>query len=213
VEICDNGIGMSEDTRNRCIEPFFTTKGERGTGLGLAMVFGMVERHRGELDIVSETGKGTTVCLTFPVPAASATIGNPPSASSSSMRRLRILAVDDDPQLLCSLRDVLEADGHQVTVADGGQAGIDAFLASEKTDERFSVVITDLGMPHVDGRRVALAIKNASPATPVIMLTGWGERLVATSEVPPHVDRILSKPPKLRELREALGRCCEVTEP
>jgi PAS domain S-box-containing protein len=212
IEVCDTGIGMSEETRSHCMEPFFTTKGERGTGLGLAMVFGMIERHRGELEILSETGKGTTMRLIFPVLTSSGSISNSSTAATPS-RRLHILAVDDDPQVLRSLRDVLEGDGHHVTVADGGQAGIDAFVASEARGERFSVVITDLGMPHVDGRRVALAIKNASSATPVIMLTGWGERLVATSEVPQHVDRILSKPPKLSELREALARCCESTDP
>jgi CheY-like chemotaxis protein len=117
---------------------------------------------------------------------------------------LRLLIVDDDPLLIRSLRDILTGEGHAVTVADGGQAGIDAFAAAGQRGELFDVVITDLGMPYVDGRKVAAAIKEASPATPVLMLTGWGQRLVADGEVPPYVDRVLSKPPKLRELREAL---------
>jgi CheY-like chemotaxis protein len=66
-------------------------------------------------------------------------------------------------------------------------------------------VITDLGMPYVDGRKVASAIKTDSPSTPVILLTGWGQRLVAEGDVPPHVDRVLNKPPKLKELRAALA--------
>ena len=82
---------------------------------------------------------------------------------------------------------------------------IAAFRAAEGRKERFSVVITDLGMPHIDGRKVALAVKSARPSTPVILLTGWGQRLVADGEVPPHVDRVLNKPPKLRELRAALA--------
>ena len=125
----------------------------------------------------------------------------------SAVPPLRILIVDDDPLVLKSLRDTLEADGHGVTTADGGQAGIDAFLAERGRGNPFPVVITDLGMPYVDERKVSNAIKTAAPGTIVLLLTGWGQRLVADGDVPPHVDRVLSKPPKLRELREALARC------
>jgi CheY-like chemotaxis protein len=117
---------------------------------------------------------------------------------------MRILIVDDDPLVLKSLRDTLEADGHYVTTADGGQAGIDAFVTARAQGNPFPVVITDLGMPYVDGRQVSSRIKAAAPATIILLLTGWGQRLVAEGEIPPHVDRVLSKPPKLRELREAL---------
>jgi CheY-like chemotaxis protein len=127
------------------------------------------------------------------------------SVTESMPPRLRILSVDDDPLLIKSLRDALEADGHAVVTANGGQAGIDAFSEAEERDERFAVVITDLGMPYVDGRKVASAIKNDSPSTPVILLTGWGQRLVAEGDIPPHVDRVLNKPPKLKELRAALA--------
>jgi DNA-binding response OmpR family regulator len=88
---------------------------------------------------------------------------------------LRVLVVDDDPLVLKSLRDTLEADGHGVTTADGGQAGIDAFLAARAQSNPFPVVITDLGMPYVDGRKVSSAIKSAAPGTTVLLLTGWGQ--------------------------------------
>jgi DNA-binding response OmpR family regulator len=117
---------------------------------------------------------------------------------------LRILLVDDDPLLVKSLEDILNADGHDVRHANGGQAGIDAFNAALRDGARFDVVITDLGMPYVDGRRVAAAVKAASSATPVIMLTGWGQRLLAENDMPPHVNRVLNKPPRLQELRTAL---------
>lgn len=94
---------------------------------------------------------------------------------------------DDDPLVLNSLRDTLEADGHGVTTADGGQAGIDAFLAARAQGNPFPVVITDLGMPYVDGRKVSSAVKTAAPGTIVLLLTGWGQRLVADGDVPPHV--------------------------
>src|SRR6185437_14211258 len=89
-------------------------------------------------------------------------------------------------------------------------AGIDAFAASVKAGTPFALVITDLGMPHVDGRRVAAAVKAASFTTPVILLTGWGQRLVAENDIPPHVSRVLNKPPRLNELRHALA---ELTTP
>jgi DNA-binding response OmpR family regulator len=127
----------------------------------------------------------------------------PPEAPS---RRLRVLIVDDDPLMLKSLCDTLELDGHVVVIANGGQAGIDTFRAARRPDEAFDIVITDLGMPYVDGRKVASAIKASAHAPPVILLTGWGQRLVADGEVPAYVDRVLSKPPKLREVRAALAQ-------
>src|SRR6185312_14067556 len=122
-----------------------------------------------------------------------------------AVRPLRILIVDDDPLIIESLRETLRGDGHRVTAADGGQAGIEAFEAARARNEPFELVITDLGMPHVDGRRVAAAIKTSSGGTPVVLLTGWGQRLTAENQVPPHVDRVLNKPPRLRELRAALA--------
>jgi len=207
IEVSDTGIGMDEDTRRRCLEPFFTTKGERGTGLGLAMVYGIVRRHNAEIEIDSAVGKGTTMRLSFPIPASQTGEANKSSAVFTVPSRRRILIVDDDPLLIKSLRDTLETDGHIVTPANGGQAGIDTFQKAQADGERFDVVITDLGMPNVDGRRVAEAIKKASGSTPVIMLTGWGQRINAEGDIPPHVDRVLSKPPKLKELREALAQC------
>jgi PAS domain S-box-containing protein len=213
VEIRDTGIGMDEETCRRCLEPFFTTKGERGTGLGLAMVYGIVQRHGAEIEIESVPGRGTLFRITFAVPDTSADAVDPEVASQlEKLPALRLLVVDDDPLLIKSLRAALEDDGHTVATADGGQAGIDRFRAAQAEGEPFAVVISDLGMPHVDGRKVASAVKEASPLTPVILLTGWGQRMLAEEEVPPHVDRVLSKPPKLRELRAALLHCSRLAD-
>jgi PAS domain S-box-containing protein len=204
LEVQDMGIGMDEDTCRRCLEPFFTTKGERGTGLGLAMVYGSMQRHGADIEIDSAVGKGTTVRLSFPV-VESAPASAPAKREAPQVPApLRILVVDDDPMIVKTLHDTLTADGHKVTTANGGQAGIDAFLAAKRNGEVFPVVITDLGMPNVDGRKVSAAVKTASPSTLVLMLTGWGQRLVAEGDIPEHVDRVLNKPPKLRDLREAL---------
>jgi signal transduction histidine kinase/CheY-like chemotaxis protein len=205
IEVADTGIGMNEETRRRCLEPFYTTKGERGTGLGLAMVYGMVQRHSAELEIDSALGRGTTLRLSFPVTSETLQGAAPAPVSAHPSRRLSILLVDDDPLLIKSLRDILEADGHLVTAADGGQRGLDEFNAALLRGSPFALVITDLGMPYVDGRKVAASVRAASPTTPVILLTGWGRRLLAENDIPPHVDRVLGKPPKLIELRAALA--------
>jgi CheY-like chemotaxis protein len=205
VEVTDTGIGMDEETRRRCLEPFYTTKGERGTGLGLAMVYGMVQRHSAELEIDSEPGRGTTLRLSFPVTSETLRGSEPAAVSVQPVRRLSILLVDDDPLLIQSLRDILEGDGHRVTAADSGQRGINEFTAAQQRGAPFALVITDLGMPYVDGRKVAASVRAISPSTPVILLTGWGRRLLAENDIPPHVDRVLGKPPKLIELRAALA--------
>jgi PAS domain S-box-containing protein len=202
IEVSDTGLGMSDEVRARCLEPFFTTKGARGTGLGLAMVYGMARRHEADLQVESAPGSGTTLRLLFP--AAVAEAARPREAAAPEARELRILVVDDDPLLLRSVRDTLEAEGHLVETAGGGQLGIDAFTAALRRGAPFDVVLTDLGMPHVDGRKVAAAVKAVASKTPVVLLTGWGHRLLATRDVPAHVDRVISKPPKLSELRQAL---------
>jgi len=205
VEVADSGVGMDEETRRRCVEPFYTTKGERGTGLGLPMVYGMVQRHSAEFEIDSEEGRGTTVRLRFAEASTDVPSVAPSGVASTTAQRCHILIVDDDPLLIRSLRDILEADGHEVLAAEGGQAGIDAFGSARNSGRPFDVVITDLGMPYVDGRKVAAAVKAMEPNLPVVLLTGWGKRMLAENDVPPHVDRVLSKPPKLADLRGALA--------
>ncbi len=207
IEVGDTGRGMDEETRRRCLEPFFTTKGERGTGLGLPMVYGMVQRHSADIDIESSPGMGTLIRLSFAVPVQ---VEEAPPAGSAypAARPSRLLVVDDDPLLLKSLRDTLEAYGHKVTTLGGGQAAIEVFREMLSGSDPFDVVITDLGMPYVDGRQVARQVKQLSPTTPVIMLTGWGQRMTEEGELPDHVDRVLSKPPRLRELHAALLEYC-----
>jgi CheY-like chemotaxis protein len=205
IEVGDTGVGMDEDTRRKCLEPFYTTKGERGTGLGLAMVYGMIQRHSAQMDIESVPGRGTTMRLTFMAAQSTLAATARMLAPHAPARPLRILLVDDDPMLIKSLQDTLQEDGHTIVAAGGGQAGIDAVRAARQRGENFDVVITDLGMPYVDGRKVAAAIKAVSATTPVILLTGWGQRLIAANDTPANIDRVLSKPPRLLDLRGALA--------
>jgi signal transduction histidine kinase len=205
LEVADTGPGMDEETRRRCLEPFFTTKGERGTGLGLAMVHGAAQRHKAQLGIDSAPGQGTRVHLEFDA-ASEVSPARQRVRPPHVTRPLRLLLIDDDPAVLSSTTVVLKVSGHNITTADGGQAGIDALRAAHAAGEPFDVVITDLGMPYVDGNQVALAAKDIFPSTPVILLTGWGRRMATGTEAPPHVDFVLSKPLDLIELRDIFAQ-------
>ncbi|MGH7953412.1 MAG: ATP-binding protein, partial [Limisphaerales bacterium] len=173
LEICDTGIGMDEETRRRCLEPFFSTKGHHGTGLGLAMVYGVVERHEGEIEIESKSGKGTTVRLIFPIRSIAAA----DTASfyhDGKSQPLHILCIDDEPLLRELIKEMLEREGHKIEMTENGEAGLNAFRAARNRGEPFDAVMTDFGMPNLDGRQVAAILNRESPETPVIMLTGWG---------------------------------------
>jgi signal transduction histidine kinase len=210
LEVADSGVGMDEETRKRCLEPFFTTKGDRGTGLGLAMVYGMAKRHSAGLDIESKLGHGTTMRLTFHAEEPRIASTGRHAIVKLPTRSLRVLIIDDDPALIESLRSFLIEDGHIVTAASGGQAGIDAFRESQHAGLTFDIVISDLGMPYVDGRQVVASVRAMSPATPIILLSGWGLHVENENERPPQVDRLLEKPPRRRDLRAALA---ELTGP
>jgi len=204
VEVIDTGIGMDETTRQRCLEPFYTTKDARGTGLGLAMVYGVTERHAAQLIIESAVGQGTTVRLLFPIALSPGKMHDQPEDVAESTHSLHILVVDDDPLLRRLLQDVLQTEGHVVTVAEGGRMGLEALRVARERQEPFDMVITDLGMPEMDGREVARRVKHTAPDTPVVLLTGWGQAMQQEEALPPHIDFLLSKPPGLWQLREAL---------
>ncbi|HKU54758.1 MAG TPA: ATP-binding protein, partial [Rhizomicrobium sp.] len=205
VEVTDTGIGMDEETRRRCLEPFFTTKGERGTGLGLAMVYGAMKRQSGDIDIESALGKGTTIRLLLPeAPVTAMSAGK--TEETDPLPPLKLLLIDDDPFILDSMRLVLELDGHRVSMADGGAGGLELLKAAAEAGDPFQAVFTDLGMPGMDGRAVAKAIKTVAPDMPVILLTGWGERL-GGQNLSAGIDCVLAKPPEPDDLRKALLYC------
>jgi signal transduction histidine kinase len=205
LEVSDTGIGMNEETRKHCLEPFFSTKGKSGTGLGLAMVYGVMERHEGKIEIQTEPGKGTTIRLIFPIRKIDCN-GVDLEEDNIAIDPLEILCIDDEPLLRELIKQLLERDGHHVEVSDGGQSGLDAFRLAGERGAPFDLVVTDLGMPYVDGRQVARTLKLESPDTPIILLTGWGAFMKEDDTLPSQVDGVLSKPPRSREIRETLRR-------
>ncbi len=198
VEVTDTGVGMDEETRHRAFEPFFTTKGERGTGLGLAMVYGTMERHDGSVEIESALGVGTTVRLLFPLRVVTGKV--PVVALEPTLPPLRLLIVDDDPAVRLSLATMLQQEGHQVVTAGGGETALAIFEAALSQGQPFDAVLTDLGMPRMNGVGVLRLVKKRSPSTPVIVMTGWGEEVK-----PQGADAIIFKPIRRRSLKEALA--------
>jgi CheY-like chemotaxis protein len=207
VEVRDNGIGMDENIRQRCLEPFFTTKGQRGgTGLGLAMVYGMMQRHDGVIEIESSPGRGTCIRLTFPVRKKISGGAREAATQDKSQRILNILCIDDEAHIRQLLNDCLGHFNHHVTLAANGKEGLELFRAANKTKSPYEVVITDLGMPDVDGNQVARQVKAESPLTPIIMFTGWGTAIRDNNEAAPEVDALVNKPPHIHQLNDLLLR-------
>jgi signal transduction histidine kinase/ActR/RegA family two-component response regulator len=207
VEVRDNGVGMDEKTRQHCLEPFFSTKATRGgTGLGLAMVYGMMQRHEGTIEIESAPGSGTCVRLTFPIREISLQAAEQPVAQHKRKRSLRILCIDDESQIQELLKNCFTTLGHQVTTAANGKQGVEMFRAAIRKKKPFETVITDLGMPDIDGQQVARTIKAESPCTPVIMMTGWGSIMKDDGELVSGVDAVVGKPPRIGELNNLLIR-------
>jgi signal transduction histidine kinase len=213
VEVRDNGVGMDEKTRQRCLEPFFSTKAQRGgTGLGLAMVYGMIQRHDGTIEIDSAPGCGTCVRLTFPIREKSSQAGRSSLPPAKQKRSLHVLCIDDDAQVRQLLTDCLTHFNHRVMVAEGGKQGMELFRTAMLKNQPYEVVITDLGMPDIDGHHVARTIKAESPHTPVIMMTGWGTIMKEDGESAPEVDAVVGKPPHMQELNDLLLRITSTTK-
>jgi signal transduction histidine kinase len=200
LEVSDTGAGMTEEVRQRCLEPFFTTKGERGTGMGLAMVYGIVQRHRGEIDIQSEPGRGTTFTLRLPVRAEQGAEKGP-QAAEVRLRPLRVLIVDDDPVISELIAEYLAGDGHTAERAASGREGLEKFRGGG-----FDLVVTDRAMPEMSGDQMAAAAKRIAPDVPVLMLTGFGDMMQVSGEKPKDVDFILGKPVTHARLREVLAK-------
>ncbi|MDP9099997.1 MAG: response regulator [Verrucomicrobiota bacterium] len=197
-EASDTGTGMEEEVRARCLEPFFSTKAERGTGLGLSMVFGIIQRHEGVLEIESERGSGTTFRVSLPSQVC--TFEPEAAHAFKAARSLRILVVDDEFVPRDVITKYLLADGHEVVAATTAQEGIDRF----KTD-KFDLVITDHAMPEINGSQFAEILKRIREGQPILMLTGFSDPALPKGELPPNVDLLLSKPTQQRELREAVA--------
>ena len=198
-ELTDTGTGMSEEVRARCVEPFFSTKGEGGTGLGLSMVFGVINRHDGELTIESELGRGTTFRICFPSQVK--TLETAAVNGTVAPRPLRVLLVDDEPVPRDVVQKYLLSDGHEVVMAASGDEALLAF-----GNGQFDLIVTDHAMPRMSGGQLGERIKAIRAGQPVLMVTGFTDPSLSRNEVPAGVDLVLSKPIPQNELREAIAK-------
>jgi len=210
LSFADTGGGMPEDVREKVFEPFFSTKGAQGTGLGLSVSYSIIERHGGSIRVVSELGRGTTFAIELPAsPAQSAPLER--RAEMPDSPALRILVIDDEPPVRETLADMLVALNHKVALADSGRAGLQRLVGSS-----FDLVFTDLAMPEMDGWETAREIRRLSPQTTIVMVTGYG-----TGTVPPNgesglIDAILGKPFDFDQVGEVITRVCpypKIAEP
>jgi len=170
VTVADTGIGMSESVRQRIFEPFFSTKGEAGSGLGLSMAYSIVRRHAGEILVDTAPSAGTTFTLIFPVGPESLAPASP-AQPTGTRRHARILVVDDDSQVLSSITEMLRSVGHTVSPSSTGRAAI-----AEYQPGRFDIVITNIGMAGMNGWEVAERLRAIDTGVPLLFITGWGLR-------------------------------------
>lgn len=204
LEVSDTGMGMSEEVRRRCLEPFFSTKGERGTGLGLSMVYGIIQRHKGTIDIQSELGKGTTFSVHFPVGKNDKNEGET-EEKKSGVKGLHILYVEDEPQVRNVIVNYLKCDGHIVQTASNGSEGLRMFYEGK---DKFDLVITDHAMPQMSGEQLSFAIKKLDPKKPIILLSGTFD----FAKIPSTVDEALMKPVTIDDLRQAIRNVFKISE-
>ena len=202
LEVSDTGVGMDENMRQHCFEPFFTTKAEHGSGMGLASVYGTINRHGGMIAIDSAQGQGTTVLIRLPVETTKEINGFRMEVGMTAPP-LRVLLVDDEPELRAVVSELLKEDGHAVEVAADGREALEKFRKGQ-----FDLVITDKAMHPMNGEQLAAAIKGKSATTPVMMLTGFGDMMNAAGERPGNVDCVLGKPASMIELRQGIAKLC-----
>ena len=208
ISVSDSGIGMNEETRSRIFEPFYTTKElGKGTGLGLSVVYGVINNHRGFIDVESEAGKGTTFHLYFPVKTREI------RADSTSMTHREnspagnetILVVEDEDMLLELVKALLEEQGYHVMTARDGQEGIELYSAHH---EEIACVLTDMGLPKLGGWEMFLKMKQVNPSVKAVLASGYCDPKVRSEMIGEGAKDFISKPyvadQVLRRIREVI---------
>jgi CheY-like chemotaxis protein len=170
LAIADTGVGIPEAVSHRIFEPFFSTKGEGGSGLGLAMVYSIVTRHGGDIRVDSEPGHGATFTLTFPAGTPARRAETTP-APAGARRAARVLVVDDDPQVLGTFTELLQSFGYVITAVSSGAAALSTYAR-----DRFDIVLTNLGMAGMNGWEFAERLRSADRDVTLMFVTGWGLR-------------------------------------
>ena len=185
---------MTPEVKSRLFDPFFTTKGKGGTGMGMAVSFGIIRRHNGEIDVESELARGTTFRISLPVAleaAVSLDADRTKDQTSTGSDKLCVLVVDDEVAVREVIREALEAEGCEVVVADSGEAALRLFDARAG---RLDVVFTDIGMPEMSGWELASEIRKRSKTIPLAIVSGWADAISCDARQAIKADWVVSKP-------------------
>jgi signal transduction histidine kinase/ActR/RegA family two-component response regulator len=200
IAVSDTGMGMSSEIRSRVFDPFFTTKGTAGMGLGLAVCYGIIQRHEGTVEIESEVGKGTTFRIRLPIaeawPIPSPEI-SPRLTLVQKPKAPKILVVDDEDCVRDLLVEILESEGYEVISAENGEQALEFFDTSS-----FKAVFTDVGMPGMSGWELTRAIRERDEEIPIAVITGWGESVSSAEQETAKVNWVVTKPFSIDRISE-----------
>ena len=205
LKVKDDGVGIPQECIDKIFDPFFSTKGVSGTGLGLSVSYGIIARHQGEIVVDSASGKGSLFIVTLPVTQTPLETEIQEAVQTEEMPKLKLVVIDDDPMLRKLLADILQYDGHEVKIAASGAEGLKA-VELYKPD----IVFTDLGMPHMSGWEVVQSLKSKYPQMPVVMITGWGDQLDREKLVQSKVDAVIAKPFKIDQIQKVLSEFSQI---
>jgi PAS domain S-box-containing protein len=200
LRVTDTGAGMDQETLDRAFEPFFSTKPkDKGTGLGLATVYGIVSQTGGLVELQSEVGVGTTVMILIPSDASAVTAADPPGAANRHRAGERVLVVEDEELVLDVATRILTQHGYRVL---GARSGAEAMMVIDAHRGPIDLLLTDVVMPGATGKEVAELVSAARPAIRVLYMSGYPESVIASQGVIEQGIRLLSKPFKAADLIE-----------
>ncbi len=202
VDVTDTGVGIVPEIQPKIFEPFFTTKSSEGSGLGMSVAYGIIQRHKGHISFSSTVARGTTFVIRFPAALFLQEISSPsvqPPIVPGTEKK-SVLVIDDDDSMRTMLTEILEIDHHEVASAASGREAL-ALLQRRP----YQIVFTDLGMPEMSGWDLAQEIKRRLPQTRIIMITGWGTQLDKEKAVESGIERILPKPVTCDEILRAVS--------
>jgi CheY-like chemotaxis protein len=202
IEVEDTGQGMTPVVMGRIFEPFFTTKpAGRGTGLGLALVHTIVKEHEGAIDVQSEVGKGTKFSVWLPRLHHEGAPAPAPAEPVAPGKGQVVLAVDDEPEVLAALEEMLATLGYEPAGYTDSRAALEAFRADPK---RFEAVVSDEVMPQLTGTQLTVELRKLNPAIPIVIATGYGGAGFEMRALSAGVNRVLKKPYRMQQVGEIL---------
>src|SRR5688572_10208937 len=196
VVIClgDTGTGMTPEVKQRLFDPFFTTKGKAGTGMGLAVSFGIIRRHEGSIEVDSEPGRGTTFKISLPKVSSTETKSEPnlvTAGTTSAEDKMRVLVVDDETHVREVLIEALESEGCEVISAPSGEVALALF---DQYEGKFDAVFTDIGMPEMSGWELVTEIRERSKTIPLAIVSGWADAISIQARNAVNADWVIAKP-------------------